>query len=220
MAFPASPSELLYRLDRMRSALGAWVAHTANIGLFVGLVLLLGIGSSWYMIDVGTRLTTERQGPWVAWTQAASRDVDPYTRAHFARKGSLPLSGSIATTYEARFDGEGQRLHSSCEYLIESGPLDAAWWSLAVYDDYGLLIPNTADRHAFDSQTLAPNADGSFYIVLARDARPGNWLPVGGAGRLTLQLTLLQPHIAQLAVDPSAETRRLALPVIRRIACR
>jgi len=220
MAFSATLSGLLYRLDRTRSAVGAWIAHTANLGLFVGLVLLFGIGSSWYLVDVGTRLTTQRQGPWITWTHAAGRDVDPYTRAHISRQGSLPLSGSIGATYEARFDAEGQRLHSSCEYLIESGPLDANWWSLAVYDDYGLLIPNAADRHAFNSATLAPNPDGTFFIVLARDARPGNWLPVGGAGRLTLLLTLLQPQVAQVAVAPSAESKRLALPVIRRIGCR
>jgi hypothetical protein len=220
MAIPASPSALLYRLDRLRVEFGAWIAHTANVGLFIGAVLLLGIGSSWYMIEVGTRLTTARQGPWTAWTSAATQHVDPYTRAHYARRGSLPLSASIATTFEARFDQDGQRLHSSCEYLLESPPLEANWWSLAVYDAGGLLIPNSADRHAFTSETYAPNPDGGFYIVLARDARPGNWLPVGGAGRLTLLLTLVEPRSAPAAGDPFAEVKPEPLPAIKRIGCR
>jgi hypothetical protein len=219
MALPASPSAILYRLDRLRVELGAWIAHTANIGLFVGFALLLGIGSSWYMIEVGTRLTTLRQGPWTMWANAAATEVDPYTRAHFARRGSLPLSRSIAATFEARFDQDGQRLHSSCEYLLEAAPLEASWWSLAVYDAYGLLIPNVADRYSFTSDSYAPNPDGSFYVVLARDARPGNWLPVGGAGRLTLLLTLVEPRSIQ-AADPSAGTKLPQLPVIRRIGCR
>ena len=220
MAIPASPSALLYRLDRLRVEIGAWVAHTANLGFFVGAVLLLGIGSSWYMIEVGTLLTTMREGPWTAWTNAATADVDPYTRAHFARRGSLPLSASIASTFEARFDQDGQRLHSSCEYLLELGQLEANWWSLTVYDSYGLLIPNPADRYAFTSETYAPNPDGGFYIMLARDARPGNWLPVGGAGRLTLQLTMVEPRRAPAAGDPAAGGRPQTLPLIKRIGCR
>jgi len=219
MALPASPSVLLYRLDRLRVELGAWIAHTANIGLFIGVALVLGIGSSWYMIEVGTRLTTLRQGPWAAWTNAGTADVDPYTRAHFARRGSLPVSGSIALTLEARHDQDGQRLHSSCEYLLEAAPLEASWWSLAVYDAHGLLIQNVADRYAFTSESYAPNPNGSFYVVLARDARPGNWLPVGGAGRLTLLLTLVEPRGVQYD-DPTAGTTLPQLPVIRRIGCR
>lgn len=220
MAISASPSALLYRLDRLRVEVGAWIAHTTDVGLFVGTVLMLGIGSSWYMIEVGTPLTTVRHGTWTAWTNAATADVDPYTRAHFARTGSLPLSGSIATTFEARFDQDGQRLHSSCEYLLESPPLETNWWSLAVYDAYGLLIPNSADRHAFTSETYAASPDGGFYVVLARDARPGNWLPVGGAGRLTLLLTLVEPRSAPAAGDPFAAARPPPLPLIKRIACR
>jgi len=220
MAIPALPPVLLYRLDRLRVEVGAWIAHTANVGLFIGVALLLGIGSSWYMIEVGTALTTVRQGPWTAWTNAATNNLDPYTRAHYARRGSLPLSASIAATYEARYDDDGHRLHSSCEYLLESPPLEASWWSLAAYDSGGLLIPNPADRHVFTSETYAPNPDGGFYIVLARDARPGNWLPVGGAGRLNLVLTLVEPRSAPAAGDPFAEVRRGPLPAIKRISCR
>ena len=191
----------------------ASISHSANALLYAAAVLALGIGSSLYFIDVGTRLTTQRSGPWVMWSQAGQRDVDPYTRARFAKVGALPISAAIAATWEARWDADGRRLHSSCEYLLEADPIDAAWFSIAVYDDNGLLIPNAADRYSFTSQSLASNPDGSFFIVLARDARPGNWLPVGGAGRLTLLLTILEPK-------PGAAEARRALPTIRRIGCR
>ena len=72
--------------------LGDWAA-------FIGAVLILGLGTSWYMIDVGTRLTTEKHGPWVGWTSAGRADADPYTRAHFARLGTLQLTTEIALTY-------------------------------------------------------------------------------------------------------------------------
>lgn len=213
MAIIPAPLPMLYRLDKLRRVVVASLSHSANALMFAATVLILGIGSSFYAIDSGTRLTTLRAGPWVMWTQAATRDIDPYTRAHYAKDGSLPISTSIAATWEARYDIDGRRLHSSCEYLIESDPIDSTWFNIAVYDDKGLLIPNAADRYSFTSQSIAYNPDGSFFIVLARDARPGNWLPVGGAGRLTLLLTVLEPRTAV------AESMR-QLPTIRRIGCR
>jgi hypothetical protein len=52
--------------------------------------------------------------------------------------------------------------------------------------------------------------DGSFLVTLARDARPGNWLPTGGAGRLTLVLTIIE----------GGDVTGTGLPEIRRVACR
>ena len=212
MSILAPPLTLLYRLDRLRGMTLAWLSHSANALLYCAVVVVLGVGTSLYAIDAGTRLTTLRNGPWVMWTQAGQREVDPYTRARYAKIGALPVSSTIAATWEARFDADGRRLHSSCEYLLEGDPIDALWFNIAVYDDNGLLIPNAAERYSFTSQSLASNPDGSFFIVLARDARPGNWLPVGGAGRLVLVLTILEPK-------PAADATRV-LPTIRKIGCR
>ena len=35
--------------------------------------------------------------------------------------------------------------------------------------------------------------DGRAIITLARDARPGNWLPIGGGSRINLVLTVQDP---------------------------
>ncbi|CAN0477474.1 unnamed protein product, partial [Phaeothamnion confervicola] len=179
-----------YRLVRVRRAVLNWLSLSTNALLFAGIALVLGIGSALFTVDRGTGLTTQRSGPWVMWMRQGSRESDPYTRARQSKLGNLPLSSQIAATWEARYDVDGRRLHSSCEYLLEAEPIEASWFSLAVYDDLGLLIPNPADRYSFTSQTIAANPDGSFFIVLAREARPGNWLPVGGAGRLTLLITM------------------------------
>ncbi len=213
MAVTGPTVSLGYQLVRARRALLAWLAFWANALLFAAAVLVLGIGSAFWLIERGSQLTTQRNGPWVMWIRAGQRDLDPYTRARQSRHGHLPLSAQIAATWEARYDNDGRRLHSSCEYLLESEPIDAGWFSLAVYDDTGLLIPNSAERHAFTSQTIASNPDGSFFLVLARDARPGNWLPVGGAGRLSLMLTMVEPK-------PSVAESAQQLPSIRRIGCR
>ena len=80
--------------------LGDWAA-------FIGAVLILGLVSSWYMIDRGALLTTERDGPWVSWTSAGRADADPYTRAHFARLGTLQLTTEISRSYVAYADSDG-----------------------------------------------------------------------------------------------------------------
>lgn len=198
---------------RLRRAVGSSLVLLGNLGLFAGIALLGGIASSWYMIEIGTPLTTVKAGPWTSWPAAATPTADPYTRARTARHGSLPISGTVAQVWEARTDGTGQRLRSSCDYAVAGRGLNEGWWTIAVYDDYGHLIPNAADRHSFNSSTIMRSADGSFLVTLARDARPGNWLPTGAAGRLRLVLTLIE------AGDVSG-TASAALPGIRKVACR
>jgi hypothetical protein len=213
MALTTPQVSFSYKLVRIRRTVLNWLAISTNAILLLTLSLALGIGSALHMVERGNRLITQQSGPWLMWLRAGNRELDPYTRARQARLGNLPISSQVAATWQARYDVEGRRLHSSCEYLIESEPVDATWFSLAVYDDNGLLIPNPAERHSFNSQTIASNPDGSFFVVLAREARPGNWLPVGGAGRLSLVLTLVEPK-------PSVAESALQLPNIRRIACR
>jgi hypothetical protein len=178
---------------------------------------MLGLGTSWYMIDVGTPLTTERQGPWVGWASAGRADAAPDTRAQFARRGTLPLTAEMTLTFVAYTDSEGRRLHSSCDYSVEGREPGTSWWSLTVFDDRGELIANPAQRYAFTSQSIALRPDGSFAVALARDARPGNWLPTGGAGRLALVFTTLDPS-APLLAKPAEDQR--PLPEIRRVQCR
>ena len=204
--------------ERARVAGSAALRNVAKIGLILSAALLGGFGTSWYMIETGSWLTTRRVGPWVTWTQAATPDADPYTRARFLRDGRLPLSASVARTYEARTDNDGQRLHSSCEYIVAGDGLEAGWWSLAAFDDRGRLIPNMAERYAYNSSTIARSADGRFIVALARDARPGNWLPTDGAGRMTLMLTLLDSGTEGAGPGPGNELPRL--PSIQRVTCR
>lgn len=210
-------------LDRLRATISRTSGYGLNIGLSTAAILLIGFGTSWYFVGQGIGFNTNRVGPWVEWPSAAQADADPYTRARIARLGMLPLSGRIAASYEARYDSEGQRLHSSCEYTIRSQALKTGWWSIAVYDGNGLLIPNAADRYGYDSATVITRPDSSFVISLAREARSGNWLPVGGAGRLTLVLTLLQPSRSEDEIasnTASGPGTAMDLPDIQRVSCR
>jgi len=184
----------------------------AKVIIFVVIAVIGGLTSSWYMIERGTRLTTRTQGVWTTWVAAGRADADPYTRAHFMRRGMLPVSTALAQTYEARTDSDGGALFSSCDYVVEGTEPDAAFWSLAIFDDAGRLIPNPAERYGYNSATLMRSPGGRFGITLARSARPGNWLPTGGAGRLAVQLRIEEPR--------GGEKAEISLPVIRRLSCR
>jgi hypothetical protein len=176
-----------------------------------------GVLSSRHMINQGSPLSTITYGPWVYWKEAGREGADPYTRAHVAKSGTLRFSSDTAGVYETNSDAQGAYLHSSCDYIIEGPYAQGLWWSLSVFDSRGLLIANDAERYAFTSDTVAANPDGSYIVTLGRDARPGNWLPTGGAGRITVVFTLLDPA-SGLSEEQRAE-RYKVLPDIRREGC-
>ena len=199
-------------------AIASIVNFVMRGAVFLGIAVLGGFGSAWVMIHSGTQLTAATAGPWVTWTAAGRMDADPYTRAHTVRLGLLPLNSTLALTYQAQADGEGQRIHSSCIYAVDMSALDAEWWSLAVFDDKGGLIRNNANRYAFNSSTVLHDADGGTRVVLSREAQPGNWLPTTGAGRLILSLTVQDPRWVTAAVAEQGRSR--SLPVIKTVSCR
>ena len=209
------------RQDALKQAardIAAMLARLVGVGLMVAFALTAGIWSSRTMINRGTDLTTDSYGPWRHWRYAGRTDADPYTRAHLAGSGTIRISADGAGVFEAFTDTQGARLHSSCDYVLEGANLGAMWWSLAVYNSGGELIANDASRYAFTRETAALNPDGSFIVTLGRDARPGNWLPTGGAGRLVLVFTVLDPATG-LSPDARADRNTKLLPVIRREGC-
>ena len=191
-------------------------ARVIEGAIIAAIIFAGGLGSSWYMVEAGSRLTTARLGPWMTWISAARPDADPYTRAHFVNAGTLPVSTEVQRAFVARMDSTGERLHSSCEYVVEGQLPKVDWWSLAVFDERGRLIPNAAERYAFTGQTIALSHAGNFAITLAREARSGNWLPTGGAGRLALVLNIADNRTpdSTTKLDPGL------MPTIRKITCR
>jgi hypothetical protein len=188
-----------------------------NILVFAAVAFGGGLGSAWYMIEAGSRLSTRTFGPWTTWTAAGRPEADPYTRAHTARNGLLPVSSTLELTFRAKTDSSGQRLTSTCDYLVVFQDMDHPWWSLAVYDGQGKLVQNGAERYAFNRQTAMREPDGRAAIVVARDARPGNWLPSGRSGRIVLVLTVQDAAFAATVHD-GGEAK--SLPEIQRSACR
>jgi len=188
-----------------------------NLVVFVALAVGGGLGTAWYMIEAGSRLNTRTFGPWMTFTSAGRPDADPYTRAHMVRNAQLPLSSTLELTFRAKSDSSGGRLTSACDYAVLMEDQGSAWWSLAVFDGQGRLIQNAAERHAFNSSTAMREPDGRTVVVLARDARPGNWLPSGRSGRVVLVLTVQDAGMAAVVHDGGSPK---SLPEIQRTGCR
>ncbi len=193
-----------------------------SLAYFIGtftVALLLGIGSAWYMIEEGSALTTTKVGPWASWNALGNPTADPYTKAHLARSGRLPLTSTVARYFVARADSAGHGLTSGCEYTIVGSPINARWWSLALYDDSGSLIENPSNRYSFNSEEALRHADGTYRIHVARTARPENWLPSGDDTdrNLVLMLRIYAPRDTDsLGIGLVPDDR---LPKIERVAC-
>ncbi len=186
--------------------------------IFAGLSLVIGLSSAYFMIDDGFALVVSRAGPWQTWINAGSLTADPYTRAHIARSGQLPINSASGLTYFATTDDKGRTLSSDCEYEIVARPLSAVWWTIAVFDRYGKLIPNKAARHAFSSQSLTILPDGTQRVSLASEARPGHWLPSGDVGDLTLVLRIIRPLVIENG-EVTTSVDADSLPHVRRGSC-
>lgn len=198
---------------RLISLSGSVLARTALLGF----AIVIGMLSSWFAVHRGLPFNTEKSGAWVVWRYAGQATSEPYTRARFAMSGGLPISGDRIIRLEARFDDSGRRLHSSCVYEISGTSFEAQWWSLAVFDASGRLIPNAAQRYGLNSATAAIGADGTFRIRLSRDAHSGNWLPTGAAGRMVVILEVQEPEAA--GADGERDLGDLSPPSIKRISC-
>lgn len=188
-----------------------------NFLLCLGIAIVGGLGSASYMITSGSPLTTRQIGPWQVWKDAGRVEADPYTRAHFSTSGRLPAGSRNALYFLANRDSAGATLALNCEYTIGGLGPDAQWWSLSAYDMAGQLFTNSANRYAYSGTTVMRATDGTFAITVARDARPGNWLPVAGSGTFRLMLSVYGLE----AEDPRrASANSAGLPFIRRGTCR
>ncbi len=154
-------------------------------------------------------------GPWTSWPRLGGADIDPYARAAMAVEGGLPLGAGEGLAFVARADEAGAPLNSRCEYVISGAALPARFWTLAAYDVDGRLRPNLAGRYGLTSAALLRASDGAFSIVAAREARPGNWLPLGAKSRFALVLRAYEA--ASSSVGGAIEG--LVMPRIARGEC-
>lgn len=177
--------------------------------------VLLGFFITVRVLDHGVGLDTARAGPWLGQPKSGTMDIDPYANAIIARTAELPLGSAEGLTFIARTDSDGDSLRPECDYTVSGTVPPTRYWTLTLVSPKGFLIDNSAKRYGFTSAEVVRAADGTFTIAVARAARPGNWLPVGGAKHYALMLRLYDTLLDFGTTKVSAG----ALPKIQRGGC-
>ena len=163
--------------------------------IFITLLALIvatvvGLGATWLTATRGTDLGTLTIGAWTARPKTGTADVDPYSRATIARSGELPIGTGDGVAFSATTDDRKRPLDGRCDVVVSGVTPAARFWTLTLYDSKGRLVANSLERYGFTSEEIARKADGTFEVVVAPRANPGNWLPTGGVERYELILRL------------------------------
>jgi hypothetical protein len=131
-------------------------------------------------------------GSWTSWPRLGDSEIDPYARAVVAVDGALPLGAGEGLAFIAKTDESGAALDARCDYRLSGAAPSARFWTLSAYDVDGRPRPNAASRFGLTSAALLRDVKGDFVIDASREARPGNWLPLGEKSRFVLVLRAYQ----------------------------
>ncbi|WP_457797759.1 DUF1214 domain-containing protein [Methylocystis sp. S23] len=176
--------------------------------------LALGLLATLFSLNSGYGFDPLRAGPWTAWPSIGGAEIDPYARAVVARSGEAPLGRDQGLAFVASDDSDGAPLDGACEYRIVD-PLPAArFWTLSLATPTGALIDNPAGRYGFSSVDVLRREGGAFEIVLARNARAGNWLSPGETRRFVVMLRLYDTPL-----DTDAHPDPASFPKIVKLKC-
>lgn len=150
----------------------------------------VGLGATYLALSRGAAFGGLTIGSWTAWPKTGTAEADPYARATIARTGQLPMALGDGVSFTAQTDDNGMLLDGRCAVVIAGITPVARFWTLTLYNVDGELAANLVNRYGFTSQEIVRLADGSFEIIVAPRASPGNWLPTGGIERYALVLRL------------------------------
>jgi hypothetical protein len=160
----------------------------------------LGLSSAQYFLDDWIAMRTVREGPWISWPRATAPDADPYTRAFFARHGTLPPPPSESIAFEAVTDSAGAPLQGNCTYRVEGGFPASRAWTLTVSEVSGALMPNPARRYAFNDREALRVKGEPLVIRVGPEAAPGNWVPTRPDRQIKLVARLYDTPLATEAL--------------------
>ncbi len=176
--------------------------------------LVLGLVATVMSLNSGYGFNPMHVGPWTVWPQIGGAGIDPYARAVLSRSGEVPLGRDQGLAFIAQTDSSGAPLDGACEYRIVDPSPAARFWTLTLSDPHGALIANPTERYGFSSADVLRREGGGFEIVVARAARPGNWLSPGDARSFVIALRLYDtPFDADARPDPGG------FPEIVRLRC-
>ena len=182
--------------------------------LSLGLGLSLGLWSAWLAVRSPAPIDVIRLGPWQAWPNAGTVDVDPYSRARAARTGEIPLGSGEGLTLLAQTDDTGAALTSRCDYRIAGETPPARLWTVSIENAEGRVVRDRDQVAALGSDVLLRAPDGSFEIALSRSPKAGNWISPDDAQRYRV-IVRLYDTTARLVTALTT----LTMPRIERERC-
>ncbi|MGB7175897.1 MAG: DUF1214 domain-containing protein [Xanthobacteraceae bacterium] len=187
------------------------------LGSFITFLIAaaVGLGATWLTLTRGVAFGSLNIGAWTAWPKSGSVDIDPYARANIARTGELPTGMGDGVAFYARSDDARNSFDGRCSFTVSGMTPVARYWTITLYNPEGKLVANTIDRHSFTSDEIVRDSDGGFTITAAPLARPGNWLPTGGADKFVLVLRLYDTPIGV----STGTTKEGPMPAIVRKGC-
>ncbi|MGH6727096.1 MAG: DUF1214 domain-containing protein [Pseudolabrys sp.] len=191
----------------MRLLLGSLFALVVAAGV--------GLGATYLALIRGAAFGPLTIGSWTAWPKTGTADADPYAQAEIARIGRLPTALGDGVAFTASSDDDGRTLDGRCDVVLTGVTPAARFWTLTLYNPEGELVANSLNRFGFTSQEIIRHADGSFEIVVAPRANPGNWLPTGGIERYIL---LLRLYDTAVGVSTKAG-REVPMPAVNVRSC-
>jgi len=187
------------------------------LGSFITFLIAaaVGLGATWLTLTRGVAFGSLNIGAWTAWPKSGSVDIDPYARANIARTGELPTGMGDGVAFYASSDDARNSFDGRCTFAVSGMTPVARYWTITLYNPEGKLVANTIDRHSFTSDEIVRDSDGGFAITVAPLARPGNWLPTGGADKFVLVLRLYDTPIGV----STGTTKEGPMPAIMRKGC-
>ena len=124
---------------------------------------------------------------------------DYLTRASVAMDVLGANLSSDAIYLYANQDINNNKLNGDMNYYIHFPPNSLppvnAFWSITLYDDKHLLVPNKIHKYAIQSwQKLKYNPDQSLTITISADPKHNNWLPAPKSQYFNLILRMYWPR--------------------------
>jgi hypothetical protein len=177
--------------------------------------LALGLYATSWSLEKNISFGDVRAGAWTGLISAGTRDADPYARALFAKRAETPIGITEGLSFLAKVDQAGEALRPSCDYIVKGNIPAARYWTLSLLGEDGRVLPASSARYGFTSAEILRNSDGSFEIIIAPEARAGNWLQSLPQQNFQLMLRLYDTSLSASAYSVTAQS----MPRIERGRC-
>jgi hypothetical protein len=181
---------------------------------------LLGLSATYVLLAAHWRGGRVDIGGWTTWPSSGIKENDPYTAAHIARSGDMPLGQGEGMVFVRTHDEKGQRLRGRCHYRVSGMVPLARMWTLTLTGVDGIPIANPSNRYSLTSYELLRDAQGNADIDIAPFALPQNWLPMGSPQTSSVAAFQMVLHMYDTPISSATQALTPSqLPEVRRISC-